>query len=260
MIGQPSLPEPTRGVLWMIGGSVFYTLSYYAVRELSPKFTSFELVFYRALLTVIVMLPWVLRPGLAVLKTRRYRLYGFRSLVTFAGMVCLFFGIAHLPLADTTAILFTSPLFTVLFTAVTLGDPVGRRRMLAIAFGFAGSLLVIRPGFTEISWPILAVVCTTVTYGAANASTRALSRTENPNAMVFYMFAILLPLSAGPAIYYATEPAWPDLPWILLLGVTTVLSQQCVTRAYANAPAAVVTPAYYPAIANRCWDRVPRLR
>ncbi len=245
MSGLSLLPPATRGVLWMTAASLFFAIGYIPVRELSPKFTAFEMVFYRSLITVLAMLPWIARVGLGRLRTRRGVLYGVRAVLTYAGMVCLFYGIANMPLADATALVFTAPLFTVVIAAWTLGDPIGAHRWGAILVGFAGAVIIIRPGLVEISWPLLAVVFTALSYGAVNAATRALALTEDRNAVVFYMFAMMLPIGIGPAIYFAAVPTWPEAGWLLLLGIATFLSQHCLTRAFVETTVAIVTPAFY---------------
>ncbi len=109
MSALSSLPPATRGVLWMAGASVFFAVGYIPVRELSPKFTAYEMVFYRSLITVVAMLPWLARVGLGRLRTRRVALYGGRAVLTYSGMLCLFYGLANMPLADATALVFTAP-------------------------------------------------------------------------------------------------------------------------------------------------------
>jgi len=111
--------------------------------------------------------------------------------------------------------------------------------------GFAGAVIIIRPGLVEISWPLLAVMFTALSYGAVNAATRALALTEDRNAVVFYMFAMMLPIGIGPAIYFAAVPSWSETGLLLLLGIATFLSQYCLTRAFVETTVAIVTPAFY---------------
>jgi drug/metabolite transporter (DMT)-like permease len=151
--GTPARRKALHGIFWMIGAAPFFAISYLPVRELSDRFTPFELVFYRALLAVLSMLPWLARAGLPALKTDRIGLYFLRGAMTFIGMACLFYGFTHMLLADATALIFTAPLFTIVIGAIALGDRVGGRRW----------------------WPVLAVVVTAMTYGASNAVTRALT-------------------------------------------------------------------------------------
>ncbi len=234
-----------RGITWMIAATFLYAFSFVIIRELSQDFSVFELSFLRATMGTLVMLPWLARAGLAALRTSRLKLYCLRAVVTYSGMVCWFYGLANVPLADATALMFASPLFTVAIVAVALGEQVTRRRMAAILVGFAGAMLIIRPGFAHIALPIVALLYTTVAYGAANALTRGLALSENANAVVFYQFALVLPVSAGPASLDWITPGWDDMPLILVFGAISLVSMQCFTRALAAAPAAVVMPVFY---------------
>lgn len=174
-----------RGVLWMIAAAFFYAFTFASIRALTADYSVFEVTFFRAMFGVAFMMPWLLRAGPAALQTRRWKLYGLRAIVTYSGMVCWFYGLAHLNLADATAIMFTAPLLTVLCLSVSLGERVGTRRWVAILCGFAGALIIIRPGLVELSLAAVAVVFTAVTYGISNAQTRALATTEQANAVVF---------------------------------------------------------------------------
>jgi drug/metabolite transporter (DMT)-like permease len=235
----------THGIAWMIVATVFYAFTFVAIRELSRDFSVFELSFLRASMGMLAMLPWLMRAGLAALRSSRLKLYCVRAVVTYAGMVCWFFGLANVPLADATALLFTSPLVTVAIVAVVLGERVSRRRLGAIVIGFAGAIIIIRPGFAEITLPVLALLFTTVAYGAVGAMTRSLALSENTNAVVFYQFALVVPVSAAPAALDWITPGWGDAPLILVFGALSVVSMQCYTRALGAAPAAVVMPVFY---------------
>lgn len=234
-----------RGIVWMIAATVFYAFTFVTIRELSRDFSVVELSFLRASMGMLVMLPWLARAGLAALRTSRLGLYCVRAVTTYTGMVCWFHGLANVPLADATALLFTSPLFTVAFLAITLGERVGGRRLGAILLGFAGAMIVIRPGFSAMTWPVVALLYTTVAYGAVNAITRSLAMSEKANAVVFYQFALVVPVSAGPAAFDWITPGYGDLPLILAFGALSLISMQCFTRALGAAPAAVVMPVFY---------------
>ena len=240
-----ALPGVTRGVLWMVAASFFYALTFVTIRELSRSFSVFEMVLFRAALAVAFMLPWLVRSGIGALRTSRWKLYAIRAVVSYTGMVCWFYGLANLPLADATALIFTAPFFTLIFLSLAIGEHVGLRRWLAIGLGFAGALIVIRPGLVEITLPTFALLYTAVSYGGSNAATRALAITETPNAVVFYMFALALPLALGPALADWTTPGWADLPLIAALGILSLVSMQCMTRALAAAPAGIVMPLFY---------------
>ena len=234
-----------RGIAWMAASSLSYALTYITIRELSKDFPVVEISFFRAVLGMLAMLPWVLRAGPGALRTSRAKLYGFRAVITYTGMVCWFYGLANLPLTTATALMFTAPFFTVMMLAIGIGEEVGARRWGAIVVGFAGALVILRPGFVEMSLATLALCYVAVSYGASNASTRALALTENTNAVVFYQFALVVPLAAIPAALEWVTPRWADVPMILAFGVLSLISMQCMTRGLAHAPASVTAPLFY---------------
>ncbi len=233
------------GALWMTGASAFFALTYVTVRELAQTMSVFTLVFIRCVFGILVLVPWLLRNGRGALKTRRWKVYAVRAVATYTGMVTFFYGLRVVELADANAIQFTGPFFTVILLQIFVGERVGLDRWIAICFGFAGALLIVRPGFEVVVPAMLGIVYTAFAYGASNAATRALSTTEDKNAVVFYMFAMMLPLSIGPAIYDWTTPGLSDLPLLGFFLLIGYLSIHCVTRAYVHAPAAALTPAYY---------------
>ena len=157
-------------------------------------------------------------------------------------MLCWFYALANMPLADATSLMFTLPLFTVLLAAMFLGESVGIDRWAATVIGFAGALIIIRPGFVEVGIAAGAALYTAMSYAGGGAMTKALVRTENSNAVVFYNFALLGVVSIVPAIAVWETPAWEDVSWILLFGVLSAVATQCITRSFAAAPASVVIP------------------
>ena len=233
------------GTLWMIGASAFFALTYVTVRELAQTMSVFTLVFIRCVFGILVLVPWLLRNGRGALKTRRWKVYAIRAVTTYTGMVTFFYGLRTVELADANAIQFTGPFFTVILLQIFVGERVGLDRWIAICFGFVGALLIVRPGFEVVVPAMLGIVYTAFAYGASNAATRALSTTEDKNAVVFYMFAMMLPLSIGPAVLDWTTPGLSDLPLLGFFLLIGYLSIHCVTRAYVHAPAAALTPAYY---------------
>lgn len=234
-----------RGIWWMTGAAFLFAVISFMAREMSATLSLFQIALFQSVGATLGMLPWLVRAGTGALRTRRLGVYAFRAVAGTIAFVTMFYGLQHLTLADATALLFTTPLFTVLFAAAFMGETVGPRRWAAIAAGFVGAMIIIRPDTAGFSWPALSMVTSAAAFGAVNASTRQLTKTENANAMVLYMYALMVPLTVGPAIADWRPPGWADLPWIVVLGVVTILAQQAITRSFAAAPAAVVMPAYY---------------
>ena len=188
---------------------------------------------------------WLFSVGLAGLRTQKKSLYFWRILFSYIGAVAWMHGISGMPLADANALMFTMPLFTVVFAAVWLAEKPGSHRWIATGLGLVGALIILRPGFIEISFAALATLFAAATFSVALICTKALTRTENPNAMVFYLYTLMIPPAAISVISDWTNPALADLPMLLALGVCTIGAQQCQTRAFRAAQASLVVIVNY---------------
>jgi drug/metabolite transporter (DMT)-like permease len=250
------LPDPVRGVLWMILSSLFYALIYVVVRGLAESFVVNQIVFFRAVLGSAFMLPWLFSAGLGALRTSRMPLYLWRMLFSYIGAVAWMYGIAGMPLADANALMFTMPLFTVILAAIWLTERPGLHRWSATIVGFAGALIILRPGMIEISTAALATLFAAAMFSGALIGSKMLTSTENPNPMVFYLYTLMIPPAAVGAIWGWKTPGLDDIPLLVALGLCTVGAQQCQTRAFRVAPASLVVIVNYiqlPLIALFGW-------
>ena len=242
---NPAMAPAVIGLLWMSGTAACYAASYVTMRLLSDDISIYEITFLRSGIACLFLGPWILVTRPPAIRVTRWRLYWTRSLVTYAAMMCTVYGIAHVTVADVTALLLASPLFTVLFAAVFLKERVGIYRWGALIAGIAGALLIIRPGFAEITFASFAGLLAAFGYGIANAGTKALTSTDHPDAVAFWMYALIIPISIIPAIWTWTTPSWDHWPMIIFLGLLTMLSQYCMARAFRVADTSVVLPAHY---------------
>ncbi|MEK9646500.1 MAG: DMT family transporter [Alphaproteobacteria bacterium] len=250
------LSGPVRGILWMVASGMFYALIYVVVRGLSEIFPVNQIVFFRAILGSVFMMPWIAAVGVSALRTSQMRLYLWRMAFSYIGAVAWMYGIAGMPLADANALMFTMPLFTIVLAAIWLAERPGVHRIGATVVGFAGALIILRPGMIEISLPALATLFAAASFSAALVGTKKLTATENPNAMVFYLYTLMIPLSAIAAYFDWHNPSVADIPLLLALGVCTVGAQQCQTRAFKAAQASLVVIVNYvqlPIIALLAW-------
>ena len=228
----------------MVFAAFFFAMIVISARRVA-HLPGIELVFFQAAGTTVCMLPWLIRAGLGALKTDKLAVHWMRSAATVAGMATMFYALRHMNAADVSALLFTAGLFTVLFAALFLREALDYRRAIAVVIGFLGAMIIIRPGFQETFWPALAMLFVGLSYGAVNATTRFFAGTQNVNAVVFYMFALMAILAAVPTAIFWQTPAAADVPWLIVLGVVSTMAQQGLTRSFAIAPTAVVMPAYY---------------
>ncbi len=236
------LPANFQGVLWMLFGGIFFTLVAGVVRHLSYKYSAFEIVFYRVLIGSVIQLPWLFRAGVGVLRTSRMGLFWMRSAFAYAGMVCYFFAVGNMKLADVTAVQFTLPLFITLLAVVVLGERIGIHRIVALLVGFCGVLVMLRPGAMDITLAVSLALISPVFYAGSHISIKLLSRTESSDLIVFHGFLLTVPIAVIPMFFVASAPVWADLPGLLGIGVFSTLAHVGLVRAFAHGEASVVAP------------------
>lgn len=171
-----------------------------------------------------------------------------RGLLLFGCTICFFTAVSLVPLAEANAIGFISPLITVAVSAFFLKEHVGVRRWSAVAIGFVGMLVVLRPGFQDVHWAYFLVIAMAVMFSLFGLLTRALNRTEDPVAMLFHT-ALIGTLGASIAIGFFWE--WPEpREWALLalIGAIGGVSHQILIFAYRYASAAIIAPFQYSII------------
>ena len=244
--GWQRLSANHRGALWMIAASLGFTVNAALVKTLiAADLDAFQIAFARALFSLALLLPLMLRAGPAVLRSRHPGLHGIRAFAGSAAMVCGFYAVGHLPLADFTALTFTQPLFVILLAVILLGEVVRWRRWLATAVGFVGVLIMVRPGATAFD-PAAGMALASV-FGIAVAVTmvKRLPEGESHVTMLAYFCFMSLAITLLPALIYWRPPSLEQ--WLLLAAVGSlgVVSQAMVIRAFRAGEASFVAPFDY---------------
>ncbi|MEE8333696.1 MAG: DMT family transporter [Alphaproteobacteria bacterium] len=237
-----TLPGTVRGPIYMVLGGVSLTLMMVVIRDMADKFSVLEMIFLRSVITFLLILPWAIRQGVARLRTKRAGLHLFRNVIHYLGNIGWFLGVTLVPMADVQSLQFTVPLFVIIMAALVLRETVGFNRWVAVATGFVGALIIIRPGLVEISLGTVAVLTSAICYASSQTATKALSRTEHPNTILFFMAIIYLPVSGIPAAFDWVTPGWADIGPIFLLGLTGYVAHTCLIRSFAAADASYVIP------------------
>lgn len=210
------------------------------VRHLSEHLHTFEVSFFRCAAGLLFMLPWLIRHGLGVLKTRRLGLYAFRCFLGLASMQMGFFALTLIPFADATALSFTTPLFATALAALFLGEVVRIRRWTATIVGFVGVLIIVRPGAGEFNIGVVLAIAAASISAITTLIVKKLTKTESPTAIVTFMVLIMTPMSLPLALWVWQQPAAIDWLWILAMGVCGSTGHLCLVRAFSLADASVV--------------------
>ncbi|MFT7570330.1 MAG: drug/metabolite transporter (DMT)-like permease [Paracoccaceae bacterium] len=237
-----NLPPVIAGPAWMILAGLGYTLASVCTRELSSDYSTAQLAFMRGGIALGFVAPLILRNGVSVMHTKVFPLHLLRSFFTYGGMMCWFYAVSVIPISDYTALLYFQPIFTILFAILILREVAGPRTWGAVAVAFVGALIILRPGFQDISLGMIAALATAVLFAGVNTCMKFLSRTESAAVMVAYVSILMLVLSAVPAWLYWTDPVLADAPMILGVGIFALLGQYAITRAIAVADARVIQP------------------
>ncbi|MHA1107982.1 MAG: DMT family transporter [Alphaproteobacteria bacterium] len=239
------MPAPARGIAWMVASTVCFALTFGLIRHLSVKFHVFELVLFRALLGIAFMLPWLWRSGIGALRVHAWGHYVLRALIGYVAMVAWYYALSVMVLADASALQFTMPLWAMVLAVLVLGEKAGAHRWTATVVGFAGALIIIRPGFAETGAVALLALAAAALYAACNITTKVLVAGAAPAPVTFNGFIFGLPLALGPAVYNWTMPGWSDAPWLVAFGLATVGAHIALSRALAAADASLVGPVDY---------------
>ena len=236
------LPAAIRGGLWMAAAAAAFTVMTALIRETAKAVHPFEIAFVRALVNLVLMLPFAIRTGRVGLKTKNHKIFALRGLCGLAFLMTYFSGAALIPVADSQALTFTSPLWGTLLAVLFLGERVTTARLVALVAGFAGVLIILRPGIVQVSFGALLVLAGALAAAASNTIVKFTTRTDHPDAIVFYQMLYVTPLMLVPAFWVWTWPSFREVLLMCAVGFFATLNQRFLSRAYAAADATAVLP------------------
>ena len=201
------LPGALQGALWMLLAALCFSAMTACIRHLSeigfhPLMTSF----YRSVIGLALLLPFFLRPRIAGLRTRRHRLFLFRGMASAMAQAAFFVSVAILPLADAVSLTFTAPLFGALLAVGFLGEAVDFRRAAVLLAGFAGVLIILRPGFKALDWQFAMPLAAAFGMAVIWVLVKRLSATEPTGRILFYMILYTVPVSFAMALFVWQNP------------------------------------------------------
>ena len=206
-----------------------------------------ELCFYRFAFGLPPLLAWIAWSGnYGAWQTARPAAHAWRAVVGLSTMLLAFSALAYLPLAESTTIGFAAPLFAVALSALVLKEPVGRNRWSAVAIGFVGVLLVMRPqGGALPPVGLLLAVLAAFGVGVVTITIRQIGRTEHPQTTVLW-FSLLSMLALGLLMPFHARAHGPAA-WLILiaLGAFGGFGQLFLTASLRYAPVSVVVPFDY---------------
>lgn len=239
-----SLPGNVRGALWLLAAGIFLSAMGVFIKMASAELHPFQVAFFRAFLGLCIVAPFALRHGLGTVRTSRPGLHLVRGLIGGVVMLCMFYSVANLPLADVTALSFTKPLFLIPLAVIFLGEKVRMRRTIATAVGFVGVIIMLRPGGDIDPVAFVALFAAALIAGIT-IMMKILSRVDAPTTLVFWSSIILSLCTLGPALWFWKMPSLEVLLILLALAGCGTIGQTMLIRGYAAGEAMAVTPFDY---------------
>ncbi len=242
--------------LLMISSAVLFGFMAIAIRYASSELHPFEIAFFRNLFGLLFALPLLLRAGPSLLRTDKLSLYFLRCTIGIFAMLAGFWSIVNLPLAHAVALSYSTPLWVTIGAVLVLHEVVRARRWTAVAIGFIGVIMIVRPGAADFSAGSLVAVTAALLSGCVAISIKFLSRTEHPDAIVLYTTMLWVPMSLLPAIFVWTWPSPAGWGWVALAGFLGTASHMCWTRAFRLGDASALTPLSFvqlPVVAVLAW-------
>ena len=226
--------KETRGILWTLVFCLSFPLLTAVVRHLTDLgMPSPQIVFMRNISAVLLLVPFIfLRKEKLDLKIRNRNLYFLRIIFGLTSMMLWFYGLGRLPLATATALSFSTPIFAALMAVIFLKEKMGLRRWSAVAIGFIGTIIILRPGVMDFNLAAASVLGGCLFMSIALIIVKKLTNTETPFNMMFHMHLWMGVFSIPLAFINWQVLNLNMVLWCVALSVFSITGQYALARAY----------------------------
>ena len=231
-----------RGIGFMMLACVLFGAMHVGVRHVTQSIHPFEAAFFRNLFGLLVLAPSFITHGWRPLRTRRFGLHCVRAALNVVAMLSFFYALSITPVVLVQALAFTAPLFTSVLAVALLGERIRARRLTAIVVGFAGALIIIRPGVQPIELGPALVLASAAVWGYVVVLIKSLSRTDTAVTITAYMVLLMTPMTLACALFVWTWPTEGTLAVLVGIGIAGTLAQMCMTQSLRLAETMVVLP------------------
>ena len=228
-------------VCMTIAMAFFATMGIF-IRLSSETLHTLEIVFFRNALALVFFFPFIAKNGLAVLNSKRKKLYGARALINVTGMAAGFAALTMIPLAEATALSFTNVIFGSIIATIFLKAHLSINRLGTIFIGIIGVLVIVRPGWVEFNFGTVLIIIAAVCWGASVVIVKELSRTDSVASIVAW-FGIQLSILSFP--FACLMWSWPsiyDYFWLIMMGILGTLGHLALTKGLKKIDAVVAFP------------------
>lgn len=234
--------DVARGIVLMLAAALCTAVDTGLIRIIGETLHAFEIAFFRNLFSLLLIMPWLLRAGLGSLRSDRMPLHALRAVLKLVALTSFFYAVTIMPLADVTAIAFTTPLFVAVGAVLFMGERSLRRRWVAIVFGFVGALVVLRPGDQVFEPLMLTAVLAALGNATIALILKFLSVREPLHVIVGLNLLLSVPLALVIALPFWVWPSWWVLALLCVDGALGLCAQTALARSLALADASILMP------------------
>lgn len=225
----------------MILSCIAFASMWVMIRFASHDVHAFVIVFFRNLFGTLVLVPMMLR-NKGLMRIGRLRANLRRATSGFIATTGTFYAVSHAPLATALSINYTAPLFATVGAVLFLGEKIQARRVAALIIGFAGMLIVVRPGALPMTPGVLAAMLSAVSTSFSIIAIRQLVASDDSRSVAAWTFILMTPPSLVLAVLYWTPPPLALWPLLFVIGCVAAVGQLAMNRAFALAEASAVLP------------------
>ena len=229
-------------MFFMLGSTIILSCMHGLIRVVADDLHPLEVTFFRNLFGLLAVLPVIARQGISSLRTARPGLVLLRTLSGIVAMTTWFTALTILPLAEAVALSFLSVIFASIGASLVLKERMRLRRWTAIAIGFVGALIILRPGFREFNLGMLMVLVATLTWGTNVVIVKILVRTDSLTSIVGIMAISFTVLSFPLALLVWETPTSTQLLLLVAIGILGTIGHFGMTKALSVAEAGAVMP------------------
>ena len=242
---RPSESQPVKAALYMVGAIFSFTAMAVSGREMAASLDTFEIMFFRSLIGIVIILGLGFAFGtLSQIKTNRLGLHLLRNISHFTGQNLWFFALIYIPFSQLFALEFTAPLWIAVLAALFLQERLTRIRLMSLAIGFIGILIISRPDAHSLSPALIAGALSAIAFAGSIICTKKLIRDQSTTCILFWLVVMqaVMGLICAGIDFDITLPTGIHIVYVVVVGCCGLLAHFCITRALSLAPAIVVAP------------------
>lgn len=239
-------PSQLRGILFILASGAIFAFTDALAKVLTGEYPPGQILFFRTIFVLISIVVMVrLRGGVASVRIRNWRGQFLRGLMVAGTSLTFIVALKHAPLADLTALLFVAPLILTAAAPYFLGETVGWRRRAAVAVGFCGTLLIVRPSGDVPLFALLLGLMVPVLLSASDILTRHLAKTDTANGMMLFSNFMMAAVGVCLLPFGWVTPDWYGLLIFAAAGTLQGVAQYLLIYAFIHGETVVITPFRY---------------